>query len=222
MKKVLRIFLTGCILCLVLAVLIGVAGFYFYPPLGKAIRPRVKEVYRTMPLQTSCTVPVPPQEGTLVLIRHGIHPSVSAYEYKLKMTKGATTVERSMSSSSSTSTLVNTYWYPVDQQGGPWIRFQDQEGEILVNIQKQKLFRVLRVKGHVFTGELFSSQEGTAVVESGGRILVSVGRREATEITGLPIADSPGTYIGRIEGTPYRLQFVTPDQSPEKKIRVLE
>ena len=59
-------------------------------------------------------------------------------------------------------------------------------------------------------------------MESGGKILVSVGRREAYEMTGPPVGDSPGTYIGRIEGNYYRLRFITPNQSPEQKIRVLE
>jgi hypothetical protein len=127
-----------------------------------------------------------------------------------------------MTSSSSPSILVNAYWYPADRQGGPWIRLQDEEGEHLVDIRKQKVFRVLRYKGHVFSGELSGDQEGTAMLESGGKILVSIGRREAREITGLPIADSPGTYTGRIEGNYYRLRFVAPTESPEKKIRVLE
>ena len=89
-------------------------------------------------------------------------------------------------------------------------------------MKQQKVSRVLRYKGRVFAGELSSGQEGIAIVESGGKILVSVGRRDAYEITGTPVGDSPGTYIGRIEGNYYRLRFITPNQSPEQKIRVLE
>jgi hypothetical protein len=222
MKKVLKIVLVGCILCVVLALLVGVAGFYFYPSLGEAIKPRIKSAYKAMPLRVSCAIPIPPEQGTLVFFRHGVHPSLAAYEYKLKITTGSTTVERSMPSGNSSSILVNAYWYPADQQGGPWIRLQDQEGEHFLDIGKQKVSRVLRYKGHVFSGELSSGQEGTAMVESGGKILVSVGRREAQEITGVPIGDSPGIYIGRIEGNTYRLRFITPDQSPEKRIRGLE
>ena len=222
MKKVLKIVFVGCILCVVLALLVGVVGFFFYPPLGEALKLRIRGAYKSMPLRVSCTIPIPPKEGALVFFRYGVHPSLAAYEYKLKFTKGSTTVERSMTSSSSPSIQVNTYWYPADQQGGPWVRLQDQEGELLVDIKKQKVSRVLRHKGHTFAGDLSSGQEGTAMVESGGRIIVSVGRREANEITGLSIADSPGTYIGRIEGNYYRLRFIAPTQSPEKKIRVLE
>jgi hypothetical protein len=222
MKKVLKIVLVGCILCVVLALLVGVAGYYYYPSLGEAMKLRIQGAYKSMPLRISCTIPIPPEEGTLVFLRFGVHPSLGAYEYKLKITKGLTAVERSMPSGSSASILVNTYWYPADQQGGAWIRLQDQEGELLVDIRRQKVSRVLRHKGHIFAGNLSSGQEGTAMVESGGRIIISVGGREANEITGLSIANSPGTYIGRIEGNTYRLRFITPDQSPEKRIRVLE
>ncbi len=222
MKKVLKTVFSACILCLVLALFIGIAGFFFYPPLGKMIEYHARRAYRSMPVRTSCAIPIPPEQGALVFLRYGIHPSLAAYEYKLKITRGSTTVERSMPSRSNISILVNAYFYPRDPQGGPWIRLQDQEGEHLVDIGKQKISRLLRLKGHVFSGELSSGQEGTAMVESGGKILVSVGRGEAREITGLSIGDSPGTYIGRIEGNTFRLRFIAPDQSPEKRIRIPE
>ena len=222
MKKVLRVVLVACILCVLLVLFVRMIGFRLYPSLGEAIKLRVIGAYEFTQLRISCAIPIPPEEGSLVFLRYGLHPSLAGYECNLKITKGSTVVERSLFLSSRASTLVNVYWYPADQQGGPWIRFQDQEGEILVNIQKQRIFQLLHLKGHVFADELSGGQEGTAVVESSGRIIVSVGGREAQEITGLPIADSPGTYMGRIEGNIYRLQFVTPDQSPEKRIRVLE
>jgi hypothetical protein len=219
MKKILRIFLVGCILCIVLALLFAVVAFYLNPSLGEAIKPRLKSAYKSMPLQISCTIPIPPEYGTLVFLRHGIHPSLAAYEYKLKFTKGSATVERSLPSDSNSLTLVNTYWYPANQQGGPWVRFQGREGEYLINMKEQKVSRVLRYRGRVFAGELLHGQEGIAIVESGGKILVSVGRRDAREITGFPIGDSSGKYIGRIEGNTYRLRFITPSQSPEQRIR---
>jgi hypothetical protein len=222
MKKFFKIVLVGFIICIVLAVAVIVVGFFFYAPLGKAIKPYIKDVYTSLPLQISCKISIPSEYGTLVFLRHGIHPSFSVYEYKLKFTKGSTTIERSMYSSRGGYTLANTYWYPADQQRGPWVRFQDQEGEYLVDIKEQKVFRVLRYKGHVFAGELSSGQEGMAIVESGGKILISVGHRDANEITGLPISSSPGTYIGRIEEKSYRLRFITPSQSPKQRIKVKE
>lgn len=131
-------------------------------------------------------------------------------------------LERTLPSDNRSLVLVNAYWYPTNKQGGPWIRLQDQEGEYLVDMKQNKVSRILRYKGHVFAGELSSGQEGIAIVESGGRILVSVGRREAIEIAGTPVGDSPGTYIGRIEGNYYRLRFITPIESPEQRIRAFE
>jgi hypothetical protein len=222
MKKVFRIVLVGFIICIAVVLLFAVVAFYLNPSLGESIKPYIKSAYRSMPLRISCTIPIPPEHGTLIFLRHGIHPSLTAHEYKLKFTKRSTTVERSLPSNSRTLTLVNTYWYPANQQGGPWIRFQDQKGEYLVDMKEQKVFRILRYKGRVFAGELSSGQEGVAIVESGGKILVSAGRRDAYEITGTPVGDSSGKYIGRIEGNYYRLRFITPSQSPEQKIRVLE
>lgn len=219
MKKILRIFLVGCILCIVLVLLFVVVAFYLKPSLGEAIKPRLMSAYKSMPLQISCTIPTPSEHGTLVFLRHGIHPSLAAYEYKLKFTKESVTVERSLPSNSNSLILVNTYWYPANQQGGPWVRFEGREGEYLINMKEQKVFRVLRHKGHVFAGELSGGQDGIAIVESGGKILVSVGRRDAYEITGLLVGDSSGTHIGRIEGNIYRLRFITPSQTPEKRIR---
>jgi hypothetical protein len=216
MKKFFKIVLVGFIICIVLAVAVIVVGFFFYPPLGKAIKPYIKNVYASLPLQISCKIPIPSEYGTLTFLRHGIHPSLSVYEYKLKFTIGSTTIERFMFSNRSGYTLVNTYWYPIDQQGGPWVRFQDQEGEYLLDIKEQKVLRVLRYKGHVFAAELSSGQEGTALIESGGKIRISVGQRNASEITGLPISSSQGIYIGRIEEKSFRLRFVTPSRSPEK------
>jgi hypothetical protein len=222
MKKVLRIFLVGFIVCALVVLLFSVVAFYLYPPLGQSIKPHIARGYRSIPLQMSCTIPISPEHGTLVFIRHGIHPSLSEYKYKLKFTKGSTVLERTLPSDNRSFVLVNAYWYPANQQEGPWIRLQDQEGEYLLDMKEHKVSRVLRYKGRVFAGELFSGQDGIAIVESGGRIVVSVGRRNAYEITGTPIGDFPGTYIGRIEGNYYRLRFVTPIESPEQKIRFLE
>jgi hypothetical protein len=222
MKKAFRIVLTGFIICVVVVLLFAVVAFYLYPSLGEATKPRIKRAYRSLPLQISCTIPIPPEYGTLLFLRHGIHPSLSAYEYKLKFTKGSTVVERSLPSDCGSLALVNTYWYPANLRGGPWVRLQHQEGEYVVDMKEQKVSRVLRYKGHVFTGELSGDQEGVAIVESGGKILISVGRRDAYEITDPPIGDSSGEYIGRIEGNYYRLRFITSTQSPEQRMRVLE
>ncbi len=222
MKKVFRIFLVGLVVCVVFALLFGVVAFYLYPPLGQSIKPHIMRGYRSIPLQISCTIPIPPEQGTLVFLRHGIHPSLSEYEYKLKFTKGSTVLERTLPSDNRSLVLVNTYWYPVNQQGGPWIRLQDQEGEYLIDMKGHKVSRILRYKGRVFAGELSGGQDGMAIVESGGKVLVSIGRRDAYEITGTPVGDFPGTYIGRVEGNYYRLRFITPIESPEHKIRFLE
>ena len=222
MKKLFRIFLVGFIVCVVAALLFAVVAFYLYPPLGKATKPRIKKVYTSLPLQISCTVPIPPEYGTLAFLRHGIYPYLSPYEYKLKFTKGSTVVERSLPSDSRSLTLINIYWYPANQQGGPWLRLQHQKGEYVVDMKEQKVSRILRYKGHVFAGQLSGDQEGVAIVESGGKILISVGRRDAYEITGTPVGDSLGEYIGRIEENYYRLRFITPSQSHEQRMRVLE
>ena len=222
MKRFFKTVLVGFIICIVLVLAVAVVGFFFYPSLGEAIKPYIKYGYASMPLWISCTIPIPPDHGTLVFLQKGIHPSLAEYEYKLRFTKGSTKVERSLPCNSSGRPLVNTYWYPASQRGGPWVRFQDQDGEYLADITKQKVSRVLRYKGRIFTGELSGGQEGTAIVESGGKILISVGHNDANEITGLPIGNSPGTYLGRIEGKYYHLRFVTPSQSPEQRIRVME
>ncbi len=217
MKKVLRSILVGFIICIVVALLFSIVAFYLHPPLGQAIKPYVERAYRSMPLQISCTIPIPSEYGTLTFLRHGVHPSLSEYHYRLKLIEGSTAVERPLPSDSRPFTLINTYWYPANQQEGPWVRIQGREGEYLLDMKNHKFSGVLRYKGHVFSGELTSSQDGMAIVESGGRILVSVGRRDAYEITGTPVGDSSGEYIGRIEGNYYRLRFITPDQSPEQK-----
>jgi hypothetical protein len=206
----------------VVALLFAVVAFYIIPSLGESLKPHINNAYRSIPLQISCTIPIPSEYGTLVFLRHGIHPSLTGYEYKLKCTKRSTTFERTLPSETRSLTLVNTYWYPANQQGGPWVRLQHQEGEYLIEMKEHKVSRILRYKGRVFAGELSGGQDGIAIVESGGRILVSVGRRDAYEITGTPVGDSSGKYIGRIEGNYYRLRFITKSQSPEQKIRVLE
>ncbi len=217
MKKFFKIVFTGFIACVIVALLFAAVAFYLYPPLGKAMKPYIKKAYRSLPMQISCTIPIPPEYGTLVFLRHGIHPSLSRYEYKLKFSKGSTVVERSLSSERRNLTLVNTYWYPANEQGGPWVRLQQQDGEYLVDMNDQKIIRIFRYKGRVFAGELSREQEGIAIVESGKRILISVGRRDAYEITGTPVGDSPGEYIGRIEGNNYRLRFITSSQNPIAK-----
>lgn len=222
MRKVFGIALTGFVICVVVAVIFGVIAFYLYPSLGEAIKPYIRTAYKSMPVRICCTIPIPPEHGTLVFLRHGIHPSLAPYEYKLKITKGSTVLERPLPSNGRSQALVNTYWYPASQHGGPWVRFQDREGEYLLDMKDQKVLRILRYKGHVFAGELSSGRDGIAVVESGGKILVSVGRKDAYEIAGTPVGDSSGKYIGRIEGNYYRLRFITPGQTPEQKIRGLE
>jgi hypothetical protein len=222
MRKVFRIVLTGFVICVVVSLLFAVVVFYLNPSLGETIKPYIKNAYGSMPLQISCTIPIPPEYGTLVFLRHGIHPSLTPYEYKLKFAKGSTVLEQSLPSDNRSLTLVNIYWYLANQQGGPWVRLQDQEGEYLIDMKEHKVSGILRYKGRVFAGDLSGGQDGMAIVESGGKILVSVGRRDAYEITGTPVSDSPGKYIGRIEGNYYRLRFITPIESPEQRIRGLE
>ncbi|MGO8991046.1 MAG: hypothetical protein ACLQGU_16505 [bacterium] len=222
MKRVLRIFLVGFIICVVVTLLFVIVALYLYPPLGETTKPYIKKAYRYLPLQISCTIPIPPEYGTLTFLRHGIHPSLSPYEYKLKFTKGSTVVGRSLPSDSRSLTLINIYWYPANQQGGPWLRLQHQEGEYVVDMKEHKVSRILRYKGHVFAGQLSGDQEGVAIVESGGKILISVGRRDAYEVTGTPVGDSSGEYIGRIEENYYRLRFIPPSQSPEQRMRILD
>ncbi len=219
MKKVFGIAFTGFVVCVIVAVIFCAIAFYLYPPLGKTITPYIEKTYRSMPVRISCTIPVPQEQGTLVFVRYGIHPSLSPYEYKLKIANGPVTVERPLLSNSRSYALVNAYWYPANPQGGPWVRFQDREGEYLLDMKSQKVSRILRYQGHVFAGELSSGHDGIAVVESGGRIIASVGRRDAYEITGTPVGDSSGKYIGRIEGNYFRRRFITPDQSPEQQTR---
>ena len=222
MKNVFRIFITGVIICIVLALLFAVVAFYLKPSLGESVKPYIKSAYISIPLQISCTIPIPPEYGTLIFLRHGIHPSLTTYVYKLKFTKGSTVLKRSLPSESRSLTLVNAYWYPANQQGGPWVRLQHQKGEYLVDMKEHKVSCVFRYKGRVFEGIISGNQDGTAIVESGGKILISVGRRYAHEITGTPVSDSSGKYFGRIEGNYYRLRFIPPSQSPEQKIGVME
>jgi hypothetical protein len=222
MRKVLRIFFNGIIICVVVALLFAVVAFYLYPSLGQAIKPHLKSAYRAMLPQISCTIPIPPEYGALAFLRNGIHPSLTSYEYKLRFTRGSTALERSLPSHSRSLTLFNTYWYPANQRGGSWVRLQHQEGEYLIDMKEHRVSRILRYKGRVFAGELSGGEDGIAIVESGERIVISVGRRKAYEITGTPVGNSPGKYIGRIEGNYYRIRFVTPSQSPEQKIRGME
>ncbi len=222
MKKVLGTVFVGFIVCIVVALLFSVVAFYLHPPLGQAIKPHIARAYRSMPLQISCAIPMPPEYGSLVFLRHGVHPSLSEYHYRLKLIKGSTALERSLSSDRRPFTLINAYWYPADLQGGPWVRIQGRGGEYLLDMKNHKFSRILRYGGHVFAGELSGGQDGIAIVESRGRILVSVGRRDAYEITGTPVGDSSGKYMGRIEGNYYRLRFITSSESPEQKIRGLE
>ncbi|HYA90915.1 MAG TPA: hypothetical protein VEK32_05395 [Thermodesulfobacteriota bacterium] len=75
MRKVFRIVLTGFVICVVVALSFAVVAFYSYLSLGETIKPYIKKAYRSMPLQISCMIPIPPEYGTLVFLRHGIHPS---------------------------------------------------------------------------------------------------------------------------------------------------
>lgn len=217
MKKFLGITLTVITICVVAAVIFGVVAFYFYPSLGKAIKPHMRSAYRSIPLQISCTIPVPAEHGTLVFLRHGIHPSLSKYQYRLKLIKGSTLLNRCLSLDSRPSVFFGTYWYPAEQEGGPWVRLEHRGEEYLLDLKDRKLSRVFRYKGHVFSGELSGGEGDIAVVESGGRVIASAGRGYAKEITGTSIGNSPGIYLGRIEGNYYRLRFITPGQGPEQR-----
>ena len=91
-----------------------------------------------MPLRISCTIPIPPEHGTLVFLRHGIHPYLTAYEYKLKFAKGSTTVERSLPSNSKSLILVNTHWYPANQHGGPGFEYRIEKENTLSILNSRK------------------------------------------------------------------------------------
>ncbi|MGI5869082.1 MAG: hypothetical protein ACOX9C_06545 [Kiritimatiellia bacterium] len=175
--------LIGCRSFLMLAICIGIGGFFFLRHLGRSFfMLGIEDFDEAKQPWMECGIPHPSGTPEIVFMQKSIHPFLAEYEYKLRFGSGTNAVERWLPLNCGGRTRMNAYWYPSDGAFGSALRLQDHWGEYLVRIQEQKTYLILRYKGRIYAGEITESSPGSSMGETYcpkdgvAKLHVSVGR----------------------------------------------
>jgi len=166
-----------------------------------------------------CAIPLPDPSYRLVFLERRIHPMLAEYDYMVRFrSPGLAEAERPLPTNTGGRTEMNVYWYSSSPGGGPYLRFQDKDGETLVDFQKSRTRRLLRIRGAVYAGDL-AGDPSYGVLESHGKLEVDIGDQPAEKVTE-GYATRPGTYLGRIDGQDAPLRFIPATNAAERTIEM--
>lgn len=137
-----------------------------------------------------CRVPLPDGSGEVVYMAKQLVALCGEYDRKIIIhTNNIKDKECSVPMDTAGGSPVNVYWYPSDNNNGPYFRFVDPLSEYFVDLRRGTTFEV------------------TKYPESGSAV-----EKELARVIGL----GAGTYIGRIEHS--YVGFIPASQAPEMKI----
>ena len=167
-----------------------------------------------------CAIPLPDPSYRLVFLERLIHPMVAEYDYMVRFrSPGLAEAEKPLPTNTGGRTEMNVYWYSSTGGGGPYLRLQDKDGESLVDFQKGRTRRLLRIRGAVYAGDLAGGSYGYGASEYDGELEVSIGDQPAEKVTE-DYATRPGTYLGRIDGQDAPLRFIPATKAAERAIEM--
>ena len=167
-----------------------------------------------------CAIPLPDPSYRLVFLERRIHPMLAEYDYMVRFrSPGLAEAKRPLPTNTGGRTGMNVYWYSSSGEGGPYLRLQDKDGETLVDFQKSRTRRMLRIGGAVYAGDLAGDPNSYGALESHGELEVSIGDQPAEQVTE-GYATRPGTYLGRIDGQDAPLRFIPATKAAERTIEM--
>ncbi len=200
---------------------VAISGLLVIRHTGKQFVAHVENFDETKQPWVSCAIAHPGGNPPIAFLQRRIHPFLAEYEYKLRTGEGTIAVERVLPVNVGGRTKMNAYWYPSTDGFGPCIRLQDHWGQYLLRLDDLKTYRLLRYRDRTYIGEITDSSASYSMGlrgQVGGEPFVRVGDNEALDVTDRAIALGPGEYLGRIDGSKYRLRFVTAHEASEERI----
>jgi len=103
---------------------------------------------------------------------------------------------------------VHIYWYPREAGRGPFVRLQDPDGEYLLTLRGKSVARLLRIQGETHVGVFVDGEGGYGWTKGpDGKVSATVSGKPASRLQGR-LADTPGRYLGWVEGDAAALRFV--------------
>lgn len=171
-----------------------------------------------------CSVELPNGSGRFVFLRQHIHPFLAEYDRKIRFeTEHGATNTAWLRTNVGGRTKVNVYWYPADQEEGPFVRLQDHWGEHILDFRRSVTRLVSRMQGAAYIGDMAGPDTGSGWQRRIGaereETEFLVGTTKNEKVTGL-LASGSGLYVGRIDGSQGPLRFVPASESPEETIQI--
>ncbi len=167
------------------------------------------------------TITLPDGSGRVTFEQTHIHEYFAEYDRRVMLsTEKFSNVECLLPTNVGGRTEMNVYWYALDASSARFLRLQDFWGEYLIDLDEGRSRSIVRVNGAAYVGDIRTpySDSLIAVSEAGERT-VYIGESQ-NELLDDRIANSPGTYLGRIDGTARPLRFVPALEESEKAIEV--
>lgn len=157
-------------------------------------------------------------DGTMISVAfRQAHPFLAEYDRKVIVAPPTgPSVELAMPMNVGGRTKMNVYFYPQEDGAGPFIRFQDQWGETLLDLPRRVLRMMLRIEGIAYAGDLRGDASAGWSILEGGEPSVRIGGRPAERLTGRLAA--PGQYLGRLDGTKGPVVFIAASAEKEMPI----
>ena len=170
-----------------------------------------------------CGIPVPEGHGELWFLRGRAHPFLAEYDRKLRFVipKGNEAV-RWLPPNVGGRTMINCYWYPAAEDGGPYVRLEDHWGVYVADLRRQTVSVVGERHGQLYIAEIpvgrdnppFGHWEGEIDREE---LTYYVGNNPGHELTGC-LAQGKGEYLGRLDGRSGPVGFVSRAEAPKESI----
>lgn len=171
---------------------------------------------RTMRTRAGVVISLPDGVHAIEHTRIRTHPLVGEFSrdvtYICGGTRGKTTP---LSKDTCGGYPINCYW--IETPRGPFLRLDDAVSEHLLDLTTQTTYRVARVQGTAYVGELTSEHTSCRWSMSNhdpSTLSVRIGPGETKPLADLT-QNASEVYIGRILGGSRRCFFIPADASPE-------
>jgi hypothetical protein len=165
---------------------------------------------------SECAIALPEGAGRLVLMTKPSADKPGAQLRQIRIETPAPGETATLPAFPDAAWRMNVYWYPREAERGPFVRLQDREGEYLLTLGHKTLARMLRIKGETHVGVFIDGEGGFGWTEGpDGKVNATISGKKAYRIQGR-LADSPGTYLGRMEAGGAGLRFVGNAEAAEE------
>ena len=141
-------------------------------------------------------IPLPDGAGELVLLAKGLHPFLAESARRIRLKSESSDMLLDLAHNVGGQDVVDVYWYPADEQRGPFVRLEDHWGEYLIDVNKRRSYSLWRVEDTLFAGDCTTSGGAYSWSASEDE---AVFNRQPAVVVEPPVSNSSGLHLGRFE-----------------------